>query len=186
MSGNLMTPNAHMNVIMRQTFFGGLKIANENMIQDNRVGNTQKVGNARLTDKTNKGVLAGSVAAVVARGVVGPCLNVTTAPDAAVGVYERDANDDAFSYTNAAAAGKQTYVCGTGTIFTTDIYETVETDGTTPILYAAGDKIYASQNGLLTNADGLLAAVNANCTCIGLVLEVPTASNPFMTIQMRI
>jgi len=78
------------------------------------------------------------------------------------------------------------YAHGTGTVISTDIYETKQTDGTAVVTYAAGDKLYASQNGLLTNASGLNSTVGDTITLIGIVLKVPTASDLYMTFQMKI
>lgn len=71
-NSNLPTPNTHMEVLYRQTFntLGGITAAG--LTQNNTVGNAQKQNNTRLNANTNKGILAGSVVAVVGNGLIGP------------------------------------------------------------------------------------------------------------------
>jgi hypothetical protein len=61
----------------------------------------------------------------------------------------------------------------------------VQVDGATPVTYTAGDKMYASQNGLLTNASGLLGGVT-NATVMGILLAKPTATDAYMSVQLRV
>jgi hypothetical protein len=157
------------------------------LTQDNRVGNVQKVGNTRLTAKTNKGILAGSVVAVVGSALIGPCAgDSTTVFDMAVGIAVNDALGNPYESSSAVASQKVVYAHGTGTVISTDIYETKHTDGTTPVSYAAGDKLYASQNGLITNASGLANVPGAMATLVGILLKVPTSTEPYMTFQLKI
>jgi len=105
----------------------------------------------------------------------------------AVGVVVNDALGHAYESSSAVASGKVVYMHGTGTVFQTDIYEAVATDGVTGVTYAYGDKLYSSQNGLLTNASGMAVTPDDTLnTLIGLVLTAPTASDAYMTVQMRI
>ena len=72
-------------------------------------------------------------------------------------------------------------------MLSTDIYETKATDGTAAITYTAGDLLYASQNGLLTNSSGMaISPQYAWHTRVGTLLKVPTATDLFMTVQMKI
>jgi hypothetical protein len=187
MNSNLPTPNTHLEVLYRQTFntLGGITAAG--LTQDNRVGNVQKTGNTRLTANTNKGILAGSVVAVVGNGLIGPCAGDSTQNfDAAVGIAVNDAVGNPFESSSAVASQKVVYAHGTGSVIRTDIYETVATDGTTPVDYNPGDALYASQNGLLTNASGLGNAVSAMNTLVGILLTEPTAADLYMTVQLRV
>ena len=190
---NLPVPNSHCEFFYRQTFNTYGLITAAGLTQNNTVGNVQKVANTRLSTSTNKGILAGSVVAVVGSNLIGPCAgDSTTTNDHAVGIAVNDAVGNPFESSSAVSSQRVVYAHGSGTVFQTDIYETFATDGTTAVSYAAGDFLYASQNGLLTNAAGLKTSPTATLaqyvldTIIGIVLKVPTATDPFMTVQMKL
>jgi len=179
------TPDTHVEVLQRQAFNTiGSTIAAD-LTQDNRVGNAQKVANTRLNANTPKGILAGSVVAVAGNGLIGACAGDSTVADKAVGIVINDAVGNPYESSSGVASGKVVYAHGTGTVLRTDIYETYKKDGTTPVAYTAGDKVYSSQNGLLTN---ILDSTNnaPYVTQIGIVLSAPTATDSYMTVQMRI
>ena len=187
MGANLPVPNAHCNTLYRQTYNTLGDIVAAGLTQDNRVGNDQKVNNTRLTTTTNKGILAGSVVAVAGSGTIGPAAgDSTTVFDKVVGIAVNDAVGNPYESSSAVGSGKVVYAHGSGTVISTDIYETKQTDGTAAVTYAYGDKLYASQNGLLTNTDGLALTPGAFMTLIGIVLKVPTASDLYMNFQMKI
>lgn len=193
-NSNLPTPNTHMEVLYRQTFntLGGITAAG--LTQINTLGNDQKKNNTRWNTPygagpnttINKGILGGSVVAVVGNGLIGPCAGDSTVFDAAVGIAVNDAVGNPFESSSAVASQKVVYCHGTGTVFDTDIYETKGTDGTAVIQYNPGDLLYASQNGLLTNSQGLVRTPTAAYTVIGIVLQAPTVSTPYMYVQMKI
>jgi hypothetical protein len=187
MGSNLPSPNTHCEILYRQTYNTYGNIVAAGLTQDNRVGNVQKVGNQRLNAYTNKGILAGSVVAAVGEQVIGPCAGDSTVVfDKAVGIAVNDAVGNPYESSSAVSSNKVVYAHGTGTVISTDIYEYVQTNGSTPVTYTYGDKLYASQNGLLTNDSGLANAVGATYTLVAILLKKPTATDPFMTIQMRI
>ena len=185
-SSNLPLPNAHANVLYRQTFNTYGQIVAAGLTQDNRVGNVQKANNTRLNANTNKGILAGSVVAIAGSGTIGPCAGDASANDLAVGIAVNDAVGNAYESSSAVASERVVYAHGSGTVFNTDIYETKQTDGTAAVTYSAGDRLYSSQNGLLTNSSGMALVVSAYHTQVGQVLQVPTATNPYMTVQMSL
>lgn len=179
-------PDTHCDVLYRQTYNTFGDITSAGLTQDNRVGNVQKVGNTRLNNNTNKGILAGSVVAIAGSGTIGPCAgDSTTAFDKAVGIAINDALGNRYESSSAVASNKVVYAHGTGTVLKTDIYETVKQDGATSITYSAGDKLYASQNGLLVNTLETDTSA-AYSTLIGIVLTAPTSTDAYMTLQMRI
>jgi len=193
MGANLPVPNAHCNVLYRQTYNTLGAIVAAGLTQDNRVGNDQKVNNTRLTTTTNKGILAGSVVATAGSGTIGAAAgDSTTVFDKVVGIAVNDAVGNPYESSSAVGSGKVVYAHGSGTVISTDIYETKKADGTTPVAYVYGDKLYASQNGLIINEDGLTSKVSdtatkwANCTQIGILLKVPTASDLYMNFQMKL
>jgi hypothetical protein len=187
MEMNLLSPNTHCEVLYRQTYNTLGAITAIGLTQDNRVGNAQKANNTRLNTKTNKGILAGSVVAVVGSGLIGLCAGDSTSVfDMAVGIAVNDAVGNPFESSSAVGSGKVVYAHGTGTVLMTDVYETKGTDGTAIVSYNAGDKLYSSQNGLLTNTLGMANAPSATNTEVGIVLSAPTPTNAYMTLQLKI
>jgi hypothetical protein len=179
-------PDTHLEVLYRQTYNTYGQITAAGLTQDNRVGNTQKTGNTRLTASTPKGILAGSVVAVAGEGLIGPCTDGTTAFDKAVGIAVNNALGNPYESSSAVASNKVVYAHGTGTVIRTDVYEVVDPWGV-DVPYAAGDQMFASRNGLLTNADGIdgtgAAALH---TLIGILLQKPSATDPYMAVQLRV
>ena len=189
MGSNLPVPNTHCEVLYRQTYNTLGAITTAGLTQNNIVGDDQKKNNGRLSATTNKGILAGSVVGVVGDGLIGPCAgDSTVTTDKAVGIAVNDAVGNPFESSSAVGSGKVVYCHGTGTVLSTDIYETKRTDGTNAITYAYGDFLYASRHGLLTNTQGIDSTpVYGFCTVVGIVLTAPgTTNNNYMTLQMRI
>jgi hypothetical protein len=181
------SPDTHLEVLYRQTFNTRGDITAGGLTQNNRVGNDQKVNNARLNANTPLGIIAGSVVAVAGDYSIGPCAgDSSTTFDKAVGIAVNNAVGNPYESSSAVASGKCVYAHGTGTVINTDIYETKETDGTANISYTAGDKLYSSQNGLLTNLSGLDNTNLTYSTLIGICLKAPDASDPYMAVQLRI
>ena len=184
MGSSLPVPDTHMDVLYRQTYNTIGQITTDGLTQDNRVGNDQKKNNTRLNANTNKGILAGSVVAVVGDGLIGPCLKDGTNADLAVGVAINDALGNPYTSSSAVASERVVYCQGTGTTFSTDIYETKQTDGTAAVVYTAGDTVYSSENGLLVNSTGLTSTTGS--TVIGIVTKAPSVTDAYMTVNMRI
>lgn len=183
------SPDTHVEVLYRQTYNTIGTIVAAGLTQDNRVGNNQKVNNTRLTSSTPKGILAGSIVATAGEGIIGACAgDSTTAFDKAVGIAVNNALGNPFESSSAVASNKVVYAHGTGTVVRTDIYEVVLSDGSTPVTYTNGDRLYSSQNGLITNYADLDASTitNGYATLIGILLQKPTSTDPYMTVQMRI
>ena len=187
MGSNNPVPDTHCDVLYRQTYNTLGTITDAGLTQDNRVGNAQKANNTRLTTSTNKGILAGSVVAVAGDGTIGPCAGDSSAvADKAVGIAVNDALGNAYESSSAVASKRVVYAHGSGSVFKTDIYETKATDGTANVTYTAGDFLYASQNGLLTNTSGMDNTNLTYSTLIGIVLDAPSSSDAYMIVQMRI
>jgi hypothetical protein len=173
-------PDTRLEVLYRQTYNTYGQITAVGLTQDNRVGNSQKTGNTRLTAATPKGILAGSVVAVAGDGLIGPC-DLTSA---AVGIAVNNALGNPYESSSAVASNKVVYAHGTGTVIRTDLYEAVIKRTGLDATYTAGDKMYSSQNGLLTNLAGNDAT--AADTLIGILLQKPTATDPYMAVQLRV
>lgn len=158
------------------------QLNNPGFDQVNDSGNPQKASNS-LVLGASEGVLGGSVAAAKGSNVIGPA---SGADDAVVGIFINDAAGNLFESTSAASSGVAPYVNGMGT-YEVDVYETTDTSGTPIALPTVGEKLYASQNGLLTTVLGLAgAAVPAGATVIGVVTKAPTATDIFMRFELRI
>ena len=199
---NLPVANSHCEPLYRQTYnsFGDIDAAGVDLTQVNwTAGNTQQGLNTRLNAKTNKGLLAGSVVAVAGEGTIGPCAGDSTLVyDRAVGICVNDALGNPYESSSAVASNKVVYMQGSGTVFKTDIYETIIYGGSSSastISYAAGDKLFASKHGLLTNSQGMqyaaaittpTAAGLAFMTQVGILLQAPTSADPWMVVQLTI
>jgi hypothetical protein len=179
--------DTHCEVLYRQTYNTRCDITSGGLTQNNRVGDSQKANNARLNASTPLGILAGSVVAVAGDFLVGPCAgDSSTTFDKAVGIAVNNAVGNPYESSSAVASGKCVYAHGTGTVIHTDIYETKQTDGATNIAYTAGDKIYSSRHGLLTNVSGLDNTNVMYSTLIGICIKAPSGSDPYMAVQLRI
>lgn len=182
---NLVVSDTGMKILYRGTLNSLMGINAAGLTEVNNAGNVQAVGNTTISATTNRGLLGGQVVEVKADGIVGIADSKTDGSAAVVGLAINDALGNAFESMSANGSQRAPYIHGSGSVVQVDKYETVATDGTTPIAYAAGDKLYASQNGFLTNAAGL-ASVGAGATVVGIVLVAPTATQNWMYVQMRI
>ena len=157
-----------------------------------------------LANITKKGVLGGSVAFTRPQAgnnlIGGP--SVTAGPtflagQRPLGIFLNDAMGNAWENTPAIASGRGTYVAGSGSCVGVRIYETKILQATGPgnagdtLVYAPGDLLYASANGLLTNNvddsyEALFASSTAAATIIGVVKAAPDASTPMLVLDLRV
>jgi hypothetical protein len=183
---NKITPSKQLNPIYRGTLNGLCAISAAGMIKDN-LATTQAQGNTLLSAATPKGILQGSVVAVSGPMEVGPALAAAGVLAGIVGIADRNSAGEAYESTNSEASGGITYLHGTNTVVEVPVYETVATDGTTALVYTAGQALYASINGLLTNVTGLTGGTaGAGATVVAVLIDPPTTSNPVMTVQLRV
>lgn len=171
-----IVPDRGMNVLSRGNLNTLMNLNEDDLTQNNTVGNPQKTKNTRLSTDTPKGLLAGSVVSV---GDSGVAVAATETDTDVIGVVLNNAVGYPFESSSGVASGKCPYLHGASSVFTTDLYETRNAADDDDLTYAAGDLLYASQNGLLTNEDG-------TGTIVGVVLIAPSTSDPFMAVQMRI
>jgi hypothetical protein len=199
MDSNLPVPNSHCEVLYRQTFNSYGAVETNGLTQDNRVGNTQKVANTRLiANNSPKGILAGSIVCTYGESIIGPAVGTITGHtgsygdstnlDPVVGIAVNNAVGNPYESSSAVASQKVVYAHGTGTVISTDIYETHEyVTSSNAITYAYGDYMYCSANGLLTNKQGLMVKnVVGSQTVVGILLQKPTSTAPYMVVQFRI
>jgi len=161
---------------------------------------TQK--STTLSNISKLGVLGGSIAFTrydYGNGFHGGPVKVSGAYDAKIkplGIYLNDSLGNAFENTPGVASNRGPYACGSGTTVGLSVYETKKQLATTPgdvITYAAGDAVYASVNGLVTNvlADAYEYNVSGQgfvyfVTLIGIVKVAPDANSSLLVIDLRV
>lgn len=174
-----IVPDRGLNILNRVTMNTLMNLTDAGLTRDNYGANSQATANTRLSADTPKGILAGQIVKV---GTVSGTVVIATGAsgEQAVGFAINNAVGYPFESSSGVASGKCPYIHGTGTVFSTDLYETVDATAANPITFTAGAKCYASQNGMLTTEASTSAQV------VGVVLIAPSATDPFMVIQSLI
>jgi len=162
-----------------------------------------------LANITKVGVLGGSVAFTRPQAgnnlIGGPSVTagpVFLAGQRPLGIFLNDAVGNAYENTPGPASGRGAYVCGSGSTIGVTIYETKILQATGPgnagdnLTYSAGDLLYASANGLLTNnpddsyeqlfAAAAYAAASWVPTIVGVVKAAPDSNTPMLVLDLRI
>jgi hypothetical protein len=137
--------------------------------------------NTTMSVNTPRGVLGGSVAAVAPAPTGGDYTVVPgTRALAALGLFVNDAAGAAFENAPAVASGKVTVMKGMASV-EVDVFETQQAaNHALPIAYAIGQKLYASDNGLLTNE------ASTDGTVLGIVTKIPVTASPTLGLDMRV
>lgn len=150
-----------------------------------------------LANVTKVGVLGATVAFTrpdVGNGYHGGPVQIAAAYVAAqkpLGLFLNDAVGNAFENTPGPASGRGPYASGQGTVGVS-LWETQQQiGGSGALTYAAGDKLYASVNGLLTNRieDSYEWQVDPdpdNVTVMGVLKVAPDANNSLMVLDLRV
>ena len=152
-----------------------------------------------LTGITSLGVLGATVAFTrpdAGNGFIGGPIQVGAAYVAAqkpLGLFLNDAAGNAFENTPAVASGRIPYVSAQSVVGVS-LWETQQQiGGSAALTWAAGDFVYASVNGLLTNR--IEDAYQYNVvgqndpdfvTVMGVVKVAPDANNSLMVVDMRV
>lgn len=156
------------------------------------------VKSTTLASITKVGVLGGSVAFTRPQAgnniTGGPVVNVGPAFLAGIrplGIFINDAVGNAYENTPGVASGRGPYVSGAGSCVGVTLYETQQLQGGsagTALVYASGDLLYASANGLLTNrsADSYETLQGATPTIMGIVKASPDANTPMLVLDLRV
>jgi hypothetical protein len=188
--GSGIAPDRGLNILNRVTMNTLMNLTAAGLTRDNYGANVQSLANSRLSADTPKGILAGQFVCVgTVNGTVVACTGTDAAPSVLVGRPVGVAINNAVGYpfesSSGVASGKCPYLHGTGTVFSTDMYETCTQAGAgVPITYLPGARLYVSQNGLLSNA--VSTAVDVAAFVVGIVLIAPSATDPFMVVQLSI
>lgn len=152
-----------------------------------------------LAGVTSLGILGATIAFTrpdAGNGFIGGPVLITAAYQAAqkpLGLFLNDAAGNAFENTPATASGRIPYVSGQAVVGVS-LWETqIQIGASTALTYAAGDFLYASVNGLLTNrqADAYQWNVAGQndpdfLTLMGVVKVAPDANNSLMVVDMRV
>src|SRR5690606_12974261 len=100
------------------------------------------------------GVLGSSIAFTrpdAGNGFVGgPTAAAQTAGFRPLGIFINDAIGNPFENTPGVASGRAPYYAGQG-CFGLSLWETQNLNSGAALVYAVGDRLFASQNGLVTN-----------------------------------
>ena len=175
-----IAPDRGLNILYRVTMNTLMNLV-EAGLTDNNYSSAQQLANTRLSADTAKGILAGSIVSVGATS--GTVIHSVAADTDIVGVAINNAVGYPFESSSGVASGKCPYICGSGTVLATDLYETANIAGAALAAYAAGDLLYASPNGLFTKSTG---GVEGSNLIVGVCLIAPSATDPFMVVQMRL
>lgn len=177
--GSGIVQDRGLNILYRVTLNTLMNLTDAGLTRDNYGANNQSKANTRLSADSPKGILAGQL--VCAGTVSGTVVFATGASgEVPLGVAINNAVGYPFESSSGVGSGKCPYIHGSGTVFSTDLYETFAVDGTTPLTYTPGTKLYVSQNGLL-NTTQLNGGI-----MVGVVLIAPSATDPFMAVQLTI
>lgn len=108
-----------------------------------------------------------------------------------LGLFLNDSIGNPFENTPGVASGRAPYFAGQGAVGVS-IWETQQQiGGSGALTYAAGDLLYASVNGMLTNRhqDSYEWQVSAdldNVTLMGILKVAPDANNSLMVLDLRV
>jgi hypothetical protein len=152
-----------------------------------------------LAGITSLGILGATIAFTrpdAGNGFIGGPVQIGAANQAAqkpLGFYLNDAAGNAYENTPATASGRIPYVSGQAVVGLS-LWETQHLiTGSAALTYAAGDNLYASMNGLVTNVQEdayqwQVAGQNDPdfLTLIGVVKVAPDANNSLMVVDMRV
>jgi hypothetical protein len=175
-----IVPDRGMNILYRVTMNTLGKLIDAGLTQAN-YSSTQQKANTRLSSSTPNGILAGSVVGVGTTSGTIVAAAADTYP--VVGIAENNAVGYPYESSSGVGSGKCPYLCGAGSCFATDLYETNNVNGVDlTASYTPGCLLYASANGLLTNTTDS----GKGSVVIGVCLTAPSTSDPFMVVQMRI
>ena len=183
--GSGIVPDRGLNILYRVTMNTLMNLTDAGLTRDNYGANNQATANTRLSADTPNGILAGQlVCASATAGAVVACTGTDVASTVLVGRPLGVAINNAVGYpyesSSGVGSGKCPYIHGTGTVYSTDLYETYAQDAVTALTYTAGAALYCSQNGMLSTVADSASYI------VGYVLIAPTTTDPFMVVQLAI
>lgn len=176
--GSGIVQDRGLNILYRVTLNTLMNLTDDGLTRNNYSG-TQALANTRLSADSPKGILAGQVVKV---GTVSGTVVIATGAsgEVPVGFAINNAVGYPFESSSGVGSGKCPYIHGTGTVFSTDLYETTYANGSTPCVFNPGTKLYVSANGMLCTEQ-----LNSQ-SAVAVVLIAPSATDPFMAVQSLI
>jgi len=177
--GSGIVPDRGLNILYRVTLNTLMNLTDAGLTRDNYCANTQATANTRLSSDTPKGILAGQVVKV---GTTSGTVVIATgaASEVPVGFAINNAVGYAFESSSGVGSGKCPYIHGSGTVFSTDLYETSNQAANAALTYSPGTLLYCSKNGMLTTQNDSASIV------VGIVLIATSATDPFMAVKLTI
>jgi hypothetical protein len=188
--GSGIVPDRGLNILYRVTMNTLMNLTDDGLTRTNyQPGNNQGDANTRLTADTPKGILAGHILGVgTTSGTVVACTGTDATPSVLtyrpIGVAINNAVGYPYESSSGVGSGKCPYVHGSGTVISTDMYETRNQANSADLSYSPGDRLYCSQNAMFSNEAS--TAIDVTSFVIGVVLIAPSATDPFMVVQLYI
>jgi hypothetical protein len=180
--------------VVTRNAFGAMTTDSLTQLNPPKVSSTHT--STTLATVTKVGVLGSSVAFTrpdAGNGLHGgPNTASYTAGCRPLGIFINDAVGNAFENTPGVASGRAPYLCGSGTCIGLSVYETkTQLSGPTTVTYAAGDLVFASVNGYVTNvlADAYEGTGGSNVTpvtVLGVVKVAPDSTTTMLVIDLRV
>jgi len=183
--GSGIAPDRGLNILYRVTMNTLMNLTDAGLTRDNYGANDRSTNNTRMSADTPKGILAGQLVTVgTVSGTVVACtgsdIDASVLVGKPIGVAINNAVGYPYESSSGVGSGKCPYIHGSGTVYTTDLYETFQSDGTTAVTFTPGAIVYCSGNGLLTTTADSVGYM------VGVVLIAPSATDPFMAVQLLI
>ena len=169
-----IAPDRGLNILYRVTSNSLMNLVDTGLTATNTCYNPT-ASDVRITSDTPNGILAGMVLECGSTNGTVQKFDATGEP---VGIAINNAVGYPYESMSGVGSGKVPYIHGSGTVFSTDLYE-VYTSGSVSQVYTAGDKLYSSVNGLITRESGLGSGVQ-----IGICVIAPSSTDPFMAVQL--
>lgn len=188
-SGDFLESNRRIHPLYMGLRVSGQPYTPDAYTQTNPCNVTINVSST-LAGITQRGVLGGSAAFTrpdIANGAVGGPPAVYNAKVRLLGLFIADANGMPFENMPGVASGEASYYADGGT-YASKIYETKNLSTGAPLVYSAGDELWPSKNGFVTNvADDLNTyEQGSGRTLVAILKYAPDPSNPFMVFCLRL
>jgi len=177
--GSGIVSDRGLNILYRVTLNTVMNLTDAGLTTANTCYNSS-ASDVRITSDVPSGILAGQVLMAGTSNGTAVKSDATGAP---LGVAINNAVGYPYESMSGVASGKVPYLSGSGSVFSTDVYEVYDSDKATALSYSAGDALYASENGLLTNESDVSGSEG---TVVGVVLVAPSTTDPFMVVQLRV
>lgn len=188
-SGDFLESNRRIHPLYMGLRVSGQPYAADAFTQANPCNVTSNVSTT-LAGITQRGVLGGTAAFTRpddGNGAVGGPPAVFNSRVRLLGLFISDANGMPFENMPGVASGEASFYADGGT-YANKLYETHNLDTGVALSYSAGDEVWASKNGLITNVgdDDNTYEQGVTRTLLALVKFAPDVNNPFIVFCLRL